>query len=209
MEQEPGEETVETLEAKTFTQEQMDGIIQGRLGKVQAKFESELEAIRSTNSDLELRLQEKSATVMTDTEHMVALKKSLEATQSELEEFKAQSEAEKKAKVVKAFDDADKQALLEAGANPKYANMLLDQIKKSRGIEDGTAFYKDGEGAAIDKSAIIEAVKAGNSELFLVNRVKGNSVPHGEAVTGAAVDYSKESTADFIARRNAERAEGN
>jgi hypothetical protein len=195
---------VETPAVKTFTQEQLDGIIQARLSKVESKFTSELEAERQTRTELETKLQEKSASQMTDSEHRVALQKSLEATQAELNEFKSQLALEKEQKAIQGFDNADKQALLEAGGNPKYSGFLLDQIKSSRGIENGEAFYKDGTGAATDRGVVIEAIRANNPELFLSNRVKGNNVPHGEGAP--PIDRSNETTEQYIARRNAERS---
>lgn len=205
------EETPVQEAPKTFTQEQLDEIIQTRLGKQGEKAqeqmtakETELIEAKAKLAELALEAQKVKAASMTEGEHIIALQKSNADTKAELAEFKAQIAQAEQAKIAQSYDSADKDLLLQGGANPKYASFLLEQVKSSRGIENGVAFYKDGEGAAIDKATAIGLVLSSNPELCISDRVAGNAVPKGEFST---VDRSQESTEQYIARRESERAQ--
>ena len=195
----------QVVEEKAFTQADIDRVIQTRLAKEKASYEAMLEQERQDKAELEMKLQEKKASEMTDADYREALKKAHEKTQAELEELKESLQQEKQEKFVRQFDDADKQALLEAGANPKYAEILLNQLKSLRGIEGDSAFYKGKDGAVADKQAVIESIMADNAELFVVNRAKGNNIPHGEG--GTVRSTAEMSTEEYIEYRNKQRAE--
>lgn len=201
------ETTVDETETqpKALTQEDLDKAITARLAREKKSHEAEIEIERQARKELELQLQEKKASEMTESEHRSALQKSLEQTRAELDEFKQTVAEKEKAEVIGRIDASDKDALLEAGFNPKYSQVVLEELKKARGFENGTAFYKDGEGAAIDRGQVIDSLKSQYPELVVVNRAAGNNVPTG--TPGSMVDPKNESTEQYIARKNAERAE--
>lgn len=206
-EEQPKETNVEEAEPKALTQEDLNNAITARLGREQKKHEAELEAANQRANELEQKLQQKSASEMTDSEHRAALQKSLEQTRAELEEFKQTVAQKEEAEIVGKLDMSDKDALLEAGFNPKYSQVVLGELKKVRGFENGVAFYKDGEGAAINREQAISNLTALYPELVMSGRVKGNDVHTRSA--GPAVDPSKETTEQYIARRERERAAQN
>ena len=190
---------------KVLTQADIDSAVKTRLAREQSAHEKVLAEERQVRADLELKLQEKKASEMTDSEHREAMQRALEATRAELEEFKTASVEKEKAAIALRIDNADEKALLEAGFNPKYSTVVLTALKASRGIEDGQPFYKNKEGAAIDRSAAIESLVVQYPELVQINRVQGNSVPTGQGQ--GAVDPSKETAEQFIARMQRERAQ--
>jgi hypothetical protein len=197
---------------KTFTQEEMDVIIQGRVGKINAKAQetatvkaAELAEIMEQKADLERTVQESKAASMTESEHIEALKKSLATEQAEKAELASQITLGKQAQIEGQFDNVDNDAILAAGGMPKYKDFLLSQLKQSRVIEEGEVFYKDGNGAITDKKVLIEGIATANPELFISGRVGGNTVPTVSG-TNFSVDPSKETTEQCIDRRNAERS---
>jgi len=188
---------------KFFTQEQVNDIIDSRFAKIAEKHKAELEAISAEKSELEVQLQERQASQMTASEHIDAMRKRIETLESGIKERDERQALEAQEKLIRGFDDADKQALLESGVNPKYADIVLSQLKESRGIEGDQVFYKDAKGGAVDRSLLIESLKNSNLELFVVNRAKGNNVPHGEGAP--SVTPENETTEQYIARKKAER----
>ena len=108
-------------------------------------------------------------------------------------------------KVIAGINSSDKDLLLEAGFDNKFADIALNELHKGRTLENGTAFYKDKEGAILDQGAVIESLKAQYPEFITVPRNLGNTVPMN-GVKLAEVDYSKETTEEHITRRRAERA---
>ena len=200
---EPVAEVVE--EPKVLTQADIDNAVKARLAREQSKYDALIADEKQARADLEMKLQEKKASEMTDSEHREAMQKALDATRAELEEFKAAIVEKETTAIVAKIDNADEKALLEAGFNPKYSEVVLNALKQSRGIENGQPFYKDGNGAATDRSFIISALVSQYPELVTVNRGAGNAVPTGQG--GMSVDPSKETAEQFIARMNRERAQ--
>jgi len=199
-------------EVKTFTQEEVDAIIQTRVGKINAKSQetasvkaAELAEIMEQKADLERTVQETKAASMTESEHIEALKKSLATEQAEKAELSNQITLGKQAQIEGQFDNVDNDAILQAGGMPKYKDFLLSQLKQNRVIEEGEVFYKDETGAITDKKALIESIATANPELFISGRVGGNTVPTAPG-TNFTVDPSKETTEQYIERRNAERS---
>jgi hypothetical protein len=204
-EQEHKESEVQEEQAKALTQTDVDNAITSRLSRLEKKHQAEIAEERQRAEDAEQKLQAMSAKNMTESERIVAQDKRIEQLQTSLNEFMERDAKAKEAEVLRSIDGSDEKALLEAGFNPKYSEVVLSELKKARGIDNGAAFYKDGEGAAIERGTVIETLKSQFPELVVVNRAAGNNVPTGEAAP--KVDRKNESIEQFRARRAAEREE--
>ena len=190
---------------KVITQADIDSAITARLAREQSKHEAELEALKAEKAELEAKFQEDQAKKMSVSERVEAQDKRIDQLLADIaERDRREAEAREQA-LTASLDSADEKALIEAGFNPKYSAIVLAELKKNRAVEAGAAFYKDSEGAAIDKAAVIESLKTQYPELVVVNRAAGNNVPTGQPKP--SVDTSKESTEQYIERRNRERAE--
>jgi hypothetical protein len=192
-------------EPKAITQADIDAAITARLGREQAKHQAELEALKAEKSELEQKFQADQAKKMSVSERVEAQDRRIDQLLADIaERDKREAEAREQA-LVTSLDSADEKALIEAGFNPKYSSIVLDELKKNRAVEAGAAFYKDSEGAAIDKGTIIDSLKTQYPELVVMNRAAGNDVPTGQP--RPSVDTSKETTEQYIERKNRERAE--
>ncbi len=165
-------------EVKTFTQADLDGIVQARVGKVNAKAqesitakEAQLTEALEKVADFERIVQEKKAESMSESEHIDALKVALKAEQDEKLELKNQITLGEQSRIEARFDNTDKEAILELDGMPKYIDFLLGQLKQNRVIENGEVFYKDSAGAVTDKKVLIDAIAAANPELFISGRL--------------------------------------
>lgn len=204
LETEPGEKTV-----FTHTQADIDSAVKARLARESNAHTAALSekdaAITELNANIEALKAETvkgQATNQTATEHSLALEKRLEQVEAERAEDKRLLAEQEQQKIVNSINAADKDALLKAGVDPKFAEMALNELHKSRTLEDGKAFYKDGEGAILEQSAVVDSLKAQYPEFITINRAGGNNTPVG--APGSPVDGSKETIEQFKARRESE-----
>ena len=204
MAEQPGEETV-----FTHTQADIDSAVKARLARsenahvgVLSEKDASIAERDATIAALQADADKGQAKKLTATEHTTALEKRIEQMElrdAEKERLLAEQAAQK---IVNGINTTDKDLLLKAGIDPKFAEMALNELHKSRTLENGTAFYKDGEGAILDQGTVIDSIKAQYPEFITINRAQGNNAPMEGGATN--VDRSNESITAFKARREAE-----
>lgn len=194
----------------THTQADIDSAVTARLARATNASDGILSArdasiteLTATIDALKAEADKGKVTNQTAAQKEEAFEKRIKQMEDDAVESKRLLADEKAQKVLNGITSKDKDAILKAGFDPKFSDMALNELHKLRTLEDGAAFYKDADGAIIDQSVVIDSIKAQYPEFITINRSAGNNIPTG--VTSTPIDFSKESTADHINRRNAER----
>ncbi len=196
----------------THTQADIDSAVSSRLTRATANHDSAIGEKNSAIADLQAQIdgfktkdEEGKQTKLTASELSLAQDKRIQQLENDAKESKIQILKQAEAKVVSDINSLDKDSIAKAGFDPKFSDMVLTELHKSRTLENGVAFYKDGEGAQIEQSSVLESLKAQYPEFITINRAGGNDVPG--AKNRPDVDPAKESTSAYIDRMNLERAE--
>lgn len=196
----------------THTQKDIDSAVKARLARsenahvgILGEKDASIATLNATIETLKAAAEKGVVTKMSASEHTEALEKRLDQMEKDAVDRDKLLADQAAQKVIAGINSDDKDLLMKAGIDPKFADIALNELHKGRTLENGTAFYKDKEGALLDQNAVIESVKAQYPEFITVPRNLGNQVPMN-GVKVAEVDYSKETTEQHITRRNAERA---
>ena len=193
----------------THTQADIDSAVSSRLTRANSAHDTAMGEKDSSIAELTAQIngfkanaEEGKKTKLTASEHTQALEIRIQQMEDNAKERDLQILKQSEDKVVSDINSLDKDSIAKAGFNPKFSDMVLAELHKSRTLENGVAFYKDSTGAQLEQSAVIEALKAQYPEFITINRAAGNAVTPGNGAPDA--DHSQESIEQFRARRETE-----
>lgn len=174
---------VTTEDVQSFNQEQLDGILTKRLGKVEAKHQEEissmktqLDALTAEKDGIEAEKVEAANAKMSTNDKLDAALKAIDGMkQDRLNDQQALADAAS-SKALGDINSLDEKALIEAGFDPAYTSMVLPELIKLRGVDNGAAFYKDAEGTLSDRATVIAGLASKMPALITINRSAGNNV---------------------------------
>lgn len=187
-------ETEEVIaeEGKTFNQVELDGILTKRLGKVETKHQEAMDSMKTQLDALTAEKASIEAAEVAATNAKMSTNDKLDAALLAIDGMKQDRLADKQAladaasaKVVGDINSSDEKALIEAGFDSAYTSMILPKLVELRGVENGAAFYKDGEGTLSDRASAISALAAKYPALITINRAGGNDVATKTATSKA------------------------
>ena len=196
-------EAEETKEAvKTFTQEDINGIVETRLARERTKTEEVISGLtaRLDERDAERKsaqdkLDEEAKSKLSTGEHVKAL-------QAQVEKMASDLVAKDQASELNSLNNASKDVMVADGLDPKFSKFALGELESMRTVTGDGVFYRDAAGIAMSQDEALASVKATYPEWFSANRSSGATLPVGQG--GSEADRSTETIDQFRARRESE-----
>ena len=172
-----GVQTEPQPEPKVITQADIDAAITARLGREQAKHQSELEALRAEKAELEEKLQADQAKKMSVSERVEAQDKRIDQLLADIAE-RDKREAEAREQALQTSLDSADEILVYLEANAKYLvingaitdNFLEKMMKNSDIFQNITILVPDATKLFLSKKVFEKYIKKGGV-IKVINKI--------------------------------------